>query len=249
MKYTLLRGEDVSRATYDRNRTYKVRDIRHNTRTVPWEAVFFRDGVRNGFLYSAATTGGSPGGTSPTIWTGEREWLGIVIYRDDISILLAYFTARGARRACEGEKSIIMEYSYYAPRKTPPFFRRCFREVLPFFPLFPFLFSFSLPVSFLSFFSLFFFLIHRTRETLLSTFVIKVPNSSRAAGDTINLKKIINSNFSKTSRAFCPWKSSRVKVSKYLFLFFLSFCWGKLKYLRSVSEISSDNPFARPPKI
>lgn len=157
------------------------------------------------------------GGTSPTIWTGE---MGMVRNCDlsvaDISILLP-ITTRGTVGCLKVRNQLLWSMSAVTGRrralyKTLPSFRHCFpRSFYLFSPSLPraflftpflFFFFFSLP-----FFSFSFFFIHRTRETLLSTFVIKVPNSSRATGDAINLKKIINSNFSKTRRAFCRWKS------------------------------------------
>lgn len=104
------------------------------------------------------------GRASPTIWTGGRTdgrmgWE--LIYRDDTSILLAYIL----QRAVECEKSIIIERAPRLP-KMLPFFRRCLLRKVPF--------------LFLGILFLYIYIYTpNLGETLLSTFVIKVPNSSR----------------------------------------------------------------------
>lgn len=111
---------------------------------------------------------------------GRESGLRIDLSGRYINSFSVYITAR-ASTTVECEKSIIMEWARRLP-KMLPFFRCCLST--------KFLFSF--------FRSYFFF----TRQTLAKLYyqllLSKFP-THLATGDAINLKKIINSNFSKTS--------------------------------------------------
>lgn len=139
------------------------------------------------------------GRASPTIWTGGT---GMVRNCDlsglDISILFSALRRRARRRMFERE-SIIMEEYCHRLRDT-----RLHLSVVAFTKFLLLASSlFSPPFSFCSF-----FLYTDSRNFIINFCYQSSSNSSRATSDVINLKKIINSNFSKTRRAFCLWESS-----------------------------------------
>lgn len=116
-----FQGGGPPRAT-DRNRTYKVRDTRHNA-TRPGEYGIPPPppgGARQRFPYPS-TTGGSRRSISGNLdgrTDGRVGWE--LIYRDDTSILLAvYITARRRMR----------EINYYGVRATGSL--RCFHFSAP----------------------------------------------------------------------------------------------------------------------
>lgn len=135
-----------------------------------------------------------------------------------------------------------MEYAApYGSPKTLPFFRRCELPPLSLSSSRP---SFHFRCGVVSLFFLIFFNTTKLAgETLLSTFVIKVPNSSCDSDGAINLKRIINGNFSKTSgRLLSPREGSR-KGTKITCIFLFrpgNFLNIFVKCERGVSSCESD---------
>lgn len=121
----------------------------------------------NAFVYSRGDRWITGSSVSSRIRTDGRM-LRELIYRDDISILLACYSAP---RPSNARNQLLWSNAWSSFPKTLPFFLHCFRQV-------PSPSSLSLFLSLLLFFFSFFLILPNSVETLLSTFVIKVPNSS-----------------------------------------------------------------------
>lgn len=103
--------------------------------------------------------------------------------------------------------------------------------------------------SFLSFFLsyIYIFFIHRTLAKLYYQLLLSKFPTHLATGDAINLKKIINSNFSKTSGGFCFslflsfWKFLRggEKFRAYFFVRDLNICgaWAEFRRIIRLKEL------------